>query len=203
MRALIVIDLQNDFMPGGPLGVSGAREVLPLVNTLMPRFDVVVATQDWHPADHGSFAANHEGRKPFEEIAFNGLQQTLWPVHCVQGTAGAEFVEELDTDHFVAVVRKGTDKTVDSYSGFADNGNRNRSGLAGLLSERGVTEVYVCGVATDFCVNFTARDAAAAGFRVFLIEDACRGVAMTPSAIPEAIKGLQDLGVTITTSTQV
>ncbi len=203
MRALIVIDLQNDFMPGGPLGVSGAHEVVPLANALMPRFDVVVATQDWHPADHGSFAANHEGRETFEEIDLNGLQQTLWPTHCVQGTPGAEFVDRLDTDRFAAVVRKGTDKTVDSYSGFADNGNRNRSGLAGLLKERGVTEVYVCGVATDFCVNFTARDAAAAGFQVFLIEDACRGVAMTPTAVPEALKALGDLGVTITTSAQV
>ena len=203
MRALIVVDLQNDFMPGGPLGVSGAHAVIPLTNALMPRFDIVVATQDWHPPDHGSFAANHDGHSPYEEIDLNGLRQTLWPVHCVQGTSGAAFVDELDESRFSTVVRKGTDKRVDSYSGFADNGNRNRTGMAGLLNERGVTEVYVCGVATDFCVKFTARDAVAAGFKVFLIEDACRGVAMTPSAVSEALKELEDLGVTITTSEKV
>ena len=203
MRALIVIDLQNDFMPGGPLGVAGAHAVIPLANALMPRFDVVVATQDWHPSDHGSFAANHDSRSPYEEIDLNGLRQTLWPVHCVQGTPGAAFVAALDAPQFSTVVRNGTDKRVDSYSGFADNGNRNRTGMAGLLRERGVTEVYVCGVATDFCVKFTARDAVAAGFKVFLIEDACRGVAMTPTAVPEALKELEALGVVITTSSQV
>ncbi|MDG1481416.1 MAG: bifunctional nicotinamidase/pyrazinamidase [Myxococcota bacterium] len=203
MRALIVVDLQNDFMPGGPLGVSGAHAVIPLTNALMSRFDVVVATQDWHPPDHGSFAANHDGHSPYDEIVLNGLQQTLWPVHCVQGTSGAAFVDALDDSQFSAVVRKGTDKRVDSYSGFADNGNRNRTGMAGLLSERGVTEVYVCGVATDFCVKFTARDAVAAGFKVFLIEDACRGVAMTPTAVSAALRELEDLGVVITTSEKV
>ncbi|MFT5685174.1 MAG: nicotinamidase/pyrazinamidase [Myxococcota bacterium] len=203
MRALIVVDLQNDFMPGGPLGVSDARAVIPLANTLMAKFDLVIATQDWHPPGHGSFAASHDGKNPYDEIPLHGLPQTLWPTHCVQGTPGADFVDDLETNRFSAVVRKGTDPTVDSYSGFADNGNRIRTGLAGLLTERGVTEVFVCGVATDFCVRFTAEDAARSGFSVFLIEDACRGVALTPESVPNALDALRAAGVSLTTSAQV
>ena len=203
MRALIVVDLQNDFMPGGPLGVPGATEVIPLTNSLMERFDLVIATQDWHPPDHGSFAANHDSRSPYDVVDLHGLSQVLWPVHCVQNTPGADFVEGLNTERFSAVIRKGTDPTVDSYSGFADNGNRIRTGLAGLLQERGVTEVFVCGVATDYCVRFTAQDAASAGFSVTLIEDAARGVGITPDDVPNALAALREAGVTITTSDQV
>ena len=203
MRALIVIDLQNDFMPGGPLGVPGATDVIGPTNALMAHFDLVIATQDWHPPDHGSFAANHDGRGPYEVIDLNGLDQVLWPTHCVQGTPGAAFVDDLDSHRFSAIVRKGTDPTVDSYSGFADNGNRIRTGLAGLLRERGVSEVFICGVATDYCVRFTAQDAIAAGLSTHLIEDACRGVGLNAGDIPSALASLTESGVQIVTVDEV
>jgi nicotinamidase/pyrazinamidase len=203
MRALIVVDLQNDFMPGGPLGVPDARAVIPTTNKLMRRFDLVIATQDWHPSGHGSFAASHAGASPYEVIDLNGLSQVLWPIHCVQGTSGAAFVEGLETERFSAVVRKGMDPGVDSYSGFADNGGRIRTGLAGMLRDRGVEEVYVCGVATDYCVRFTAQDAATAGFSVHLIVDACRGVGLSAADIPAALDALRAAGVSITDSARV
>jgi nicotinamidase/pyrazinamidase len=195
MRALIVVDLQNDFMPGGPLGVPGADEIIETTNSMMAGFDLVIATQDWHPPNHGSFADNHAGHQAFELIDLNGLSQVLWPTHCVQGSPGAEFVSDLNTERFSVVVRKGMDPRVDSYSGFADNGHRNPSGLASLLRERGVDTVYICGVATDYCVRFTAQDAAAAEFDVFLIEDACRGVAAQPEDVPAALEALENAGV--------
>ena len=199
MRALIVVDMQNDFMPGGPLGVNGARDIIDPINHAMKCVDVVVATQDWHPANHGSFAANHSDQQPGNIIDLHGLPQILWPNHCVQNTAGADFVEGLHTQHFAAVVRKGTDITVDSYSGFADNGGRNPTGLAGLLKERGVEHVYVCGVATDYCVRFTAEGAKAAGFAVTLLEDAARGVELQSGDVAKAKQSLQQAGVNIST----
>ena len=195
--ALIVVDMQNDFMPGGPLGVAGADTLVPYINALMAQADVVVATQDWHPAHHGSFASQHPGHKPGDSIDLHGLAQHLWPDHCVQGTPGAEFVAGLTAERFAAVVRKGTDPTVDSYSGFADNGQRIRTGLAGLLQERGVTDVQVCGVATDYCVRFTAEDAARAGFRVTLLADAARGVEVQPGDVEAALAALEAAGVVV------
>jgi len=199
MRALIVVDMQNDFMPGGPLGVPGADEIVGLINEAIARCDLVVATQDWHPAGHGSFASNNDGRTPGELIELNGLPQVLWPDHCVQGTPGAEFVAGVRSERFAAVIRKGTDPSVDSYSGFADNGQRIRTGLDGLLRARGVEEVFVCGVATDYCVRFTAEDAAAAGFRVTLLEDAARGVELNPGDVAAALDALRAAGVSIST----
>ncbi|MBT2557685.1 bifunctional nicotinamidase/pyrazinamidase [Hymenobacter sp. ISL-91] len=176
MKALLLIDIQNDFVPGGALAVPGGNAVVPLANQLQPHFGLVVATQDWHPAGHGSFASSHPGRQPFEQGELHGLPQTLWPDHCVQGTPGAEFVASLDQHRIEAIFRKGTNPAIDSYSGFFDNGHRKTTGLADYLRGRGVTAVYLAGLAADFCVYFSALDALQEGFAVFLVEDATRAI---------------------------
>ena len=197
MNALIIVDVQNDFCPGGALAVREGDEVVPVINRLQPRFDLVVATQDWHPADHGSFAANHLGRQPGETIELAGLPQILWPVHCVQGTRGAELHPALDRSRIAEVVRKGTDSTIDSYSGFFDNGRRAATGLEQNLRERRVDEVYICGLATDYCVKFTALDAVSLGFKTHLIEDASRGVELHPGDVQRAIADMRGSGVDV------
>lgn len=202
MKALIVVDMQNDFMPGGPLGVDEADQLVPLINQLMERVDLVIATQDWHPQNHGSFASNNDGHRPGEIIDLNGLSQVLWPDHCVQGTPGAEFVEGINDNAFAAVVRKGMDARVDSYSGFADNGHRIQTGMAGLLRERGVDQVYVCGVATDYCVRFTALDAQQEGFQTTLIKDASRGVELNPGDVDAAVQELEQAGVRVVNASE-
>jgi nicotinamidase/pyrazinamidase len=200
MRALILVDIQNDFCPGGALAVSEGDRIVPIVNRLMPRYDLVVATQDWHPAEHGSFASNNPGRKPGELHELGGLPQVMWPDHCVQGTPGAEFHPQLDTRRVEAVFRKGTDKAVDSYSGFYDNAQRRSTGLLGYMKEKGVTEVAVVGLATDYCVKFTALDAARAGFATTLIEDAARGVNLSPGDVEKAVTEMKAAGVRVVKS---
>lgn len=179
-HALIIVDLQPDFLPGGPLGVNEGDQIIPIVLELLPRFELVVATQDWHPPDHGSFAANHAGRSPGELIELDGLTQILWPVHCVQDSAGAQLVPALRERELAAVFRKGTEPSIDSYSGFFDNGKRKATGLGEWLRERGVTAVSVCGLALDYCVKFTALDALELGFATTLIRDATRAVELAP-----------------------
>ena len=174
--ALIVVDLQNDFLPGGALAVAGGDAIIPTVNDLIARSPCVVMTQDWHPGDHISFAGNHPGRALFESVSVAYGSQVLWPAHCVQGTPGAEISSLVHTEKACAIVRKGTRPDVDSYSGFVDADRKTRSGLAGLLRERGVTRVFVCGLATDFCVSWTALDAAAEGFETFVVTDASRAI---------------------------
>jgi len=196
MNALIIVDMQNDFVEGGALAVQGGKELVPLINKLQPRFDLVVATQDWHPANHGSFAANHPGRHPFDVIELGGLPQTLWPVHCVQNTPGADFVPGLERNRWAAVFQKGTDPEIDSYSGLFDNGKRRATGLGDFLKDRGVDQVYVLGLATDYCVQFTALDAASLGFETTLIEDASRGVDLHPGDVQKAINEMRRAGVT-------
>lgn len=176
MKALLLIDIQNDFVPGGSLAVPGGDAVVALANQLQPRFGLVAATQDWHPAGHGSFASTHPGRQPFEQGELHGLPQTLWPDHCVQGSAGAEFVAGLDQHRIEAIFRKGTNPTIDSYSGFFDNGHRKSTGLADYLRGRGITDVYLAGLAADFCVYFSALDALQEGFAVCFVEDATRAI---------------------------
>ena len=176
MTALLLIDIQNDFLPGGSLAVAGGHEILPLVNQLQARYELVVATQDWHPARHQSFASQHPGQAVFSQIDLHGLPQTLWPDHCVQGTAGAEFSAQLDQNRFEAIFRKGMNPDIDSYSGFFDNGHRNSTGLADYLRGRGVQEVHVCGLAADYCVFFSALDALQEGFRVVFLEAATRAI---------------------------
>jgi nicotinamidase/pyrazinamidase len=176
MKALLLIDIQNDFLPGGALAVPGGDEILPVINQLQPHFDLVVATQDWHPADHKSFAANHAGKNPFEVIDLQGLEQVLWPRHCVQGTPGAAFSPALELNRAEAIFRKGMNPEIDSYSGFYDNGHLKTTGLADYLRSKKVTQVFVAGLAGDYCVYFTAKDALLEGFKTFLIEDACRPI---------------------------
>lgn len=200
VKALILVDLQNDFCPGGALPVPEGDRVIPVVNRLLGRFGLVVATQDWHPPDHGSFAANHPGRKAGEAIDLNGLPQILWPVHCVQNTPGADFHPALERGRIERVFQKGTDPAIDSYSGFFDNGRRRATGLADFLRERRVTDVFVCGLATDYCVKATALDAAALGFRTHLVDDACRGVQLRPGDIARAIAEMRAAGVVVVES---
>ena len=203
MKALILVDIQNDFLPGGALAVPNGDAVIPVANRLQPMFPLVVATQDWHPANHGSFAANHPGKKVFEQIDLNGLPQTLWPVHCVQGTAGAELAPGLNREHIAKIFQKGTDAGIDSYSGFFDNGHRRATGMAEWLKGKGVTEVHVCGLATDYCVKFTALDAISSGFKTHLVEDASRGVNLQPDDVKNAIADMKRAGVVIEQSTKM
>ncbi|MGV3533279.1 MAG: bifunctional nicotinamidase/pyrazinamidase [Chthoniobacteraceae bacterium] len=200
MNALILVDIQNDFLPGGALAVPDGDQIVPIVNSIQPRFGLVVATQDWHPADHGSFAAQHSGRTPGEMIDLNGLPQVLWPVHCVEDTAGADFAPNLERSGWARVFRKGTDAAIDSYSGFYDNGHRKATGLGDYLREQGVTDAYVAGLATDYCVKFTALDARQLGLRTHLIADACRGVELQPGDVARAIEAIRAAGVEITHS---
>jgi nicotinamidase/pyrazinamidase len=173
---LLVVDLQNDFMPGGALAVARGDEVVPLANRLAQRFSHVVLTQDWHPRSHISFAANHSDRQPFEFITLPYGEQVLWPVHCVQETAGAAFHAGVDIPHARAIIRKGHHEHVDSYSAFVEADHATSTGLAGYLRDTGVKRVWCCGLATDFCVAWSSLDARAAGFDVIVIEDATRAI---------------------------
>jgi nicotinamidase/pyrazinamidase len=203
MKVLILVDIQNDFLPGGALAVPDGDAVVPVVNRLQAAFPLVVATQDWHPASHGSFAAQHPGKKVFEQIDLNGLRQTLWPVHCVQGTIGAELVPGLERGRIAKVFPKGTDPAIDSYSGLFDNGRRKSTGLGEWLKAQEVTEVFVCGLATDYCVKFTALDAVHCGFKTYFIEDASRGVNLQPEDVKNAIAEMNGAGISIIHSTNI
>ena len=173
---LLVVDMQNDFMPGGALGVDGGDAIIPLINRLGESFANVVLTQDWHPPGHASFASSHPGAKPFDRIAMPYGEQVLWPDQCVQASPGAALHEGLAVDHAILVIRKGYHAAVDSYSAFMEADRKTSTGLAGFLKEKGVRRVFACGVATDYCVGWSALDATAGGFETFMIEDACRGI---------------------------
>ena len=173
---LIVVDIQNDFCPGGALAVPRGDEVVLIVNRLATRFRHVVLTQDWHPRGHSSFASSHRGRKPYETIAASYGLQVLWPDHCVQGTPGAAFHSALDIPHAALVVRKGMDGAIDSYSALYENDRKTPTGLTGYLRERGFSRVFLAGLALDFCVRYSAEDARREGFAVFVVEDGCRGI---------------------------
>lgn len=197
MKTLLIVDVQNDFVPGGALPVPGGMEVVPVINRLQQLFELVIATQDWHPPEHVSFAATHEGRKPGDVIDLDGLPQKLWPVHCVQETAGAAFVPGLQTKRFERVFRKGTHPRIDSYSAFFDNAHRNSTGLADYLKAQRVQEVYLTGLATDYCVKFSAFDAVTLGFKTHVILDACRGVELNRGDVAQAVEDMEKAGVTI------
>jgi nicotinamidase/pyrazinamidase len=198
MRALILVDVQNDFCPGGALAVREGDAVVPLANRLMSQADVVVATQDWHPADHGSFAVNHPGRQPFELAELGGLPQVLWPAHCVQWTGGALLHPGLDSRRIARVVPKGTDPWIDSYSGFFDNNRRKATGLHEWLQGQRVDQLLLCGLATDYCVKATALDAMSLGYGTTVVADACRGVSLAPGDVDQALAALREAGVAIT-----
>lgn len=197
--ALIVIDVQNDFCPGGALAVADGDAVVPVTNRLMQRFDHVVLTQDWHPADHSSFAANNPGHDPFSLIDMPYGPQVLWPTHCVQGTDGAAFHSDLESDRANLIIRKGYRSEIDSYSAFFENDHKTTTGLAGYLRERSVTHLIMVGLATDFCVRFSAVDARKLGYKVTLLEDACRAIDLDGS-LAAARAELTEHGITVTTS---
>ena len=197
--ALIVIDVQNDFCPGGALAVAGGDEVIPRINELIARFDHVILTQDWHPARHSSFAASHPGQAPFSTIAMPYGEQTLWPEHCVQGTAGSEFHRSLRWSKAELVIRKGFRKAIDSYSAFFENDRTTPTGLAGYLRERGLTRLLLAGLATDYCVAYSALDAARLGFDTTVVMDACRAIDLNGS-LGLAERQMRDVGVTLANS---
>lgn len=172
MKTLVIVDVQNDFMPGGRLAVPEADKIIPVINKLQNHFDLIIATQDWHPQNHTSFASNHPGKQPFEKLIMDGLEETLWPDHCVQGSTGAEFTSGMETRKIAVIFRKGMNPEVDSYSGFYDNHRKISTGLSGYLKEKGISNVYFCGLAADICVYFTIKDALKEGFSARLIEDA-------------------------------
>ena len=202
-KALILVDLQYDFCPGGALAVAHGDETIAVANQLARRFDTVVATQDWHPAEHGSFAVNHPGTEPYQVIDLNGLPQVLWPPHCVQGSRGAALHDDLAQDRITKVFPKGTDPAIDSYSGFWDNGRRKATGLGDWLRAQGVREVYVLGLATDYCVKATAIDAVGEGFETFLVEDGCRAVELQPGDGERAVDAMRAAGVVVLDSGQL
>lgn len=175
-KALIIIDVQNDFIPGGSLAVEEGNQIIPEINRLIPDFELVIATQDWHPSDHKSFASQHSGKNVFDIIDLNGMEQVLWPDHCIQGTAGAEFHKDLNMNMVEAIFRKGTDPEIDSYSGFFDNGHLKSTGLTGYLNEKAIEELHFCGLAADFCVYYSMKDALEAVFHVVLHENATRPI---------------------------
>lgn len=195
-HALIVVDVQKDFCPGGALAVGGGDEVVPIINRLIERFDHVVLTQDWHPAGHSSFASSHPGREPYSSIMMPYGEQTLWPDHCIQGSGGAAFHEGLVWTKAELVVRKGWDPAIDSYSAFYENDRRTPTGLAGYLRDRGIGEVTLAGLATDFCVGFSALDAASHGFDVTVIMEACRAIDLSGS-LAAMTQRMRQAGVTL------
>jgi nicotinamidase/pyrazinamidase len=199
MKTLIMVDVQNDFCPGGALAVREGDAIVPVINALASRFDLVVATQDWHPANHRSFASQWN-KTPGEIVELNGLAQVLWPDHCVQNTRGAEFHPALETARITRVFRKGEDPNVDSYSGFYDNGHQRTTGLGDWLQEQGANAVWICGLATDYCVKWTALDARNLGLETHLIADACRGVELQSGDCDRAVAEMREAGVQITNS---
>lgn len=176
MKALIIVDMQNDFLQGGKLAVHGGNEIISIINKIQEKFDLVVATQDWHPNDHRSFASQHQGKNVYEKIDLLGMEQILWPDHCIQGTFGAELSSDLSQNRIEAIFRKGMNKNIDSYSGFFDNGKLKCTGLGDFFKGREISEVYVCGLAADYCVYYTAKDALELGFKTFIIENATKAI---------------------------
>ncbi|QXP59245.1 bifunctional nicotinamidase/pyrazinamidase [Olleya sp. HaHaR_3_96] len=201
MKTLLVIDVQNDFMPGGSLAVPDGDNIVPVINSIQDKFDLIVATQDWHPKTHSSFAVNHDNKSNFDSIEWRGKTQILWPEHCVEGSKGAELHSELDTIKYEAIFRKGTDKNIDSYSAFYDNNHLKSTGLAGYLKEKEASKLYFCGLASDICVYFSIRDAVQEGFECYFIEDAAKALDLE---VFEAIKiKMITMGVHIITSESI
>ncbi len=195
MKALIIVDLQNDFLPGGALPVPEGDQIVPVINHLKPKFKLVVSTQDWHPADHGSFASNHKHKKPGDTVLLNGLNQILWPDHCVQNSWGASFVSNLNISKIEKVFQKGTDADIDSYSGFFDNGHKRDTGMNDFLKGKGVDEIFVAGLAADYCVKYTALDGVRCGFKTNVILDATKAVNMHEDDFENAVEAMENAGV--------
>lgn len=194
MKALLIVDLQNDFLPGGALAVPDGDQIIPIVNALQREFTTVLATKDWHPPNHISFASQH-GKQPGEVIQVKGGEQILWPDHCVQGSEGAQFHPALQTQKIQKVFFKGSDPTIDSYSTFFDNFHLRSTGLEQYLRERGIDEIYVVGLATDYCVKYSSLDGLRLGFKVHVILEGCRGIELKPGDIEKAIEEMREAGV--------
>ncbi|GAB3647732.1 bifunctional nicotinamidase/pyrazinamidase [Echinicola sediminis] len=203
MNALLIVDVQYDFLPGGALAVKEGDTIIPVINELQDKFDFIVATQDWHPADHGSFAHNHQGKQVGDHIKLGGADQILWPEHCVQNSRGARFAETLKQERWKRVFQKGMNAMVDSYSGFFDNNKKENTGLSEYLHEKGITDVYVVGLATDYCVKFTVLDAIKEGFETHLVADATKAVNMSPMDFEDALKEMSKAGAELVSSKDI
>ncbi len=195
-NCLIITDIQNDFCPGGALAVAEGNEIIPVVNSLTQKFDKVVATQDWHPPGHVSFAATHK-KELYDIITIDGIQQVMWPVHCVQGSFGADFHRDLDLRQVDLIIRKGNDLSIDSYSTFMENDKKTLTGLHSYLQGFAIQDLYFCGLATDYCVYYSAVDAKNMGFNVSIILDACRGVDVPAGNLADAVQVMKELGIRI------
>lgn len=202
MKALLIVDVQNDFCPGGALEVPEGDKVVPVINSLLPHFDDVIQTQDWHPAGHHSFASSHEQKEPFDTIEMDYGNQVLWPDHCVQGSKGAEFHSDLETLKSQVIIRKGFRKEIDSYSAFYENDKKTKTGLTGYLKTRGIDTLYVVGLATDFCVKWSVLDGIKDGFTLYVIEDAVRGIDMDGS-VDAAWQEMKEAGAETVNSDQI
>ena len=201
--ALLIVDIQNDFCPNGHLAVAEGDLVIPIVNQLTNQFDIIVQTQDWHPAEHLSFASNHDNKSPYDVVDLNGVQQVLWPDHCVQGSSGAEFHPDLNTQPATLCIRKGMNPQIDSYSAFLENDKQTRTGLDGYLKDLGIKEVYLVGLATDYCVLFSALDAVDLGYKTHVIIDACRGVDVPEGNVDKALATMKEKGIRILQSADI
>jgi nicotinamidase/pyrazinamidase len=203
VKALLIVDIQNDFLPGGALAVKEGDLVIPLINKLMKgNFDLIIASKDWHPEKHGSFAATH-GKKSGEYIELKGLEQILWPEHCIQGTLGAEFANNLDTENFKKIFYKGTDVDIDSYSAFYDNGHLKSTGLGKYLKKHGVDQLYIAGLTTEYCIKYSVLDARNLGFETYVIIDACKPVNLNKGDEAAAIEEIKRAGAKILTSKEL
>ncbi|MTI88398.1 MAG: bifunctional nicotinamidase/pyrazinamidase [Balneolaceae bacterium] len=202
MKALLIVDVQYDFCPGGALPVPNGDTIIPTINALIPHFDCIVQTQDWHPKNHSSFASNYEGKSPYDTIKLNYGEQVLWPDHCVQSTHGADFHRILNKIAPHMIVRKGFRADIDSYSAFFENDHETATGLDGYLKERGVEELFITGLATDFCVKWSALDAAKLGYKTTVVSDAVEGIDMDGS-VGKAIKEMKEAGIHFTNSKEI
>lgn len=203
MNALLIVDVQNDFLPGGNLPVPGGDQIIPIINNLQKKFHLIVASRDWHPANHGSFASNHKGQKPGDITELNGLEQILWPDHCIQGSPGAELSPLLNQNFIQRIVFKGSNPGVDSYSAFFDNGHKIETELHNYLQKKGVKRLFVTGLAADVCVWFTVKDALQLGYKTFLVTDATKGVNMNPDDMQKALEDMKQKGAILISSEQV
>ena len=202
MKALLIVDVQNDFCPGGALEVPGGDTVVPVINKLIDKFDTIIQTQDWHPAGHSSFASSHKGKDPFDTIEVDYGTQVLWPDHCVQGSEGADFHHDLNIKKTQVIIRKGFRKEIDSYSTFFENDQKTTTGLTGYLKQRGITDLYTVGLATDFCVKWSILDGIDEGFTMHIVEDAVKGIDLDGS-VEQAWKEMKEKGVKVTSSEEI
>jgi nicotinamidase/pyrazinamidase len=203
MKALLVVDVENDFMPGGALGISGADQIIPVINRIIPHFTLVLAAKDWHPEGHQSFAENHPGKKPGDIVTIHGIQQILWPAHCIRETRGSEFAPGLKKEAFDSVFFKGTDPWVDSYSAFFDNARQKATGLADYLKSRRTDQLFIVGIATEYCVLYSVLDALEMGISVTVVSDACKGINLHPGDADAALIKMAEKGATIITSDKI